>query len=575
MALVPQESLRRTIGSTSAATPSPRISNPVEVSWFGAVGNGTTDDTAAILAAMTAAGPGGGVFFTPGKTYLTTSAITVPVDYLTLVGYGAIITSTLDTQFRKFIFSARTRGAIRGLRFECLYSTATKTIGAGVVEISASTGINIEDCEFNEVAQSGVYVLGASSRISILNNKFYKNFCAIFSDDDTVNQPTGVIVRGNHIRTGLSATTVNLSGAIKFSGAGTANSYAGHVIEGNQIDTPGQMGIELQTWVNGCAIDGNTIYGAGFGISISGCADISIGSSNVVKGCVNFGIEVTGVVASESRNIAIGAVTVNGSNTSGTVVCGYGIYIGLAIGVAISGATVTQCVSLEIDVTGATDVVVSACSTVGKGYNLKNCTRVTLNACILKVGTSASYFVFIDSNDSAVSKINILGCTFQGTVASNGILLYSPANSIADVVIARNITTGASAVGWMYNTSVSGAGSVARIKVEGNTGDGTQAFEVNFNVGVRSIATDLTLGPAYETLLVDATSGAKAITLPTAVGITGKVFCVQRIDAFNNVTVQTTGGQTINGAATVVLSAQWQRVTVQSNGTHWAIIQSN
>lgn len=570
----PQETLRRAVGLTSANTPSPRISNPVNVDWYGTnVGSGG-DDGAAILAAMNAAGPGGGVFFTPGKTYKTTSPITVPVDYLSLIGYGAIITSTLDTQFRKFIFSARTRGAVRGLRFECLYASAAKTIGQGTIEFLNSTDITVEDCEFNEIAQSGIYIAGSSARIVIERNKFYKNFCGIFSDDDTVNQPTFVRIAGNDFRTGLGLVTDNLSGAIKFSGLDVANRWCGHVVEGNTMNTPGQMGIEMQSLVNGCVIGGNTIFGAGFGVSISGCTEIAI-TGNEIKACTDFGIEVTGIVGVESRNVAISGGSVNGANTSGTVVCNLGIYIGVAIGVAVSGVPVTQCISNEISAVDSTDVVVANCNSIGKGYNLKNCTRITLNGCIVRAGASANYFVFVDSNDAAVSKINILGCTFQGTVANNGVLLYSPANSIADVVISRNITTGASAAGWMYGVSVSGAGSVARVKIDENTGDGTQAFESNFNVGVRSIATDLTLGPTYETLLVDATSGAKAITLPTAVGITGKIFCVQKTDAFNNVTVGTTGGQTINGAATVVLSAQWQRVTVQSNGTNWAIIQSN
>lgn len=61
MATTPQESIRRDVGSTNAATPSARVTQSVEVEWYGAVGDGTTDDTAAILAAITAAGANGRV----------------------------------------------------------------------------------------------------------------------------------------------------------------------------------------------------------------------------------------------------------------------------------------------------------------------------------------------------------------------------------------------------------------------------------------------------------------------------------------------------------------------------------
>lgn len=60
----------------------------VSVDWFGAAGNGTTDDTLAIRAAITAAGVGGTLLFTPGKTYLLSGSI-APLEGQTLWGYGS------------------------------------------------------------------------------------------------------------------------------------------------------------------------------------------------------------------------------------------------------------------------------------------------------------------------------------------------------------------------------------------------------------------------------------------------------------------------------------------------------
>lgn len=60
------------------------------VADFGAVGDGTTDDTAAVRLAITAAGVGGTVFFVPGKTYLL-SGLLAPLSGQTFIGYGAAL----------------------------------------------------------------------------------------------------------------------------------------------------------------------------------------------------------------------------------------------------------------------------------------------------------------------------------------------------------------------------------------------------------------------------------------------------------------------------------------------------
>ncbi len=59
---------------------------------FGAVGNGLTNDTAAIQAAVTAAGLSGGVVSLPPGTYLLTSQITFASPKVKMVGAGASLT---------------------------------------------------------------------------------------------------------------------------------------------------------------------------------------------------------------------------------------------------------------------------------------------------------------------------------------------------------------------------------------------------------------------------------------------------------------------------------------------------
>lgn len=71
-------------------------------------------------------------------------------------------------------------------------------------------------------------------------------------------------------------------------------------------------------------------------------------------------------------------------------------------------------------------------------------------------------------------------------------------------------------------------------------------------------------------ILADATGGAFTVTLPTAVGRKGKPFTVIRTNSgANAVTVDGDGSETINGAANVSLSSQYDRVTVISDNTNW------
>lgn len=71
-------------------------------------------------------------------------------------------------------------------------------------------------------------------------------------------------------------------------------------------------------------------------------------------------------------------------------------------------------------------------------------------------------------------------------------------------------------------------------------------------------------------LAVNATSGTFTATLPTAVGLTGRVFQIKN-SGTGTVTVATTSSQTIDGAATVDL-AQYENLTVQSNNANWIIL---
>jgi hypothetical protein len=90
---------------------------------------------------------------------------------------------------------------------------------------------------------------------------------------------------------------------------------------------------------------------------------------------------------------------------------------------------------------------------------------------------------------------------------------------------------------------------------------------------VRSVSASTTITTSDYAILANSTAGAIAVTLPAASTVTGRIFFVKRVNAgANNVTVDPFGSETIDGAATHVLSAQWARVEIISNGSAWFII---
>lgn len=71
--------------------------------------------------------------------------------------------------------------------------------------------------------------------------------------------------------------------------------------------------------------------------------------------------------------------------------------------------------------------------------------------------------------------------------------------------------------------------------------------------------------------VIDCTSGVFAVTLPTAVGRTGKVFIIKRTST-GLITIVPNGSELIDGSTGVSLDIRYSSITVQSTGTGWIII---
>jgi len=94
------------------------------------------------------------------------------------------------------------------------------------------------------------------------------------------------------------------------------------------------------------------------------------------------------------------------------------------------------------------------------------------------------------------------------------------------------------------------------------------AYRSTGNVG-------LTLGAGHSVIKANPTMPFSiTVTLPTAVWIPGRQYTIKRTGT-GGVTVAASGGETIDGAATYSLSAQWKYVVVVSDGANWLIVGNN
>lgn len=112
-----------------------------------------------------------------------------------------------------------------------------------------------------------------------------------------------------------------------------------------------------------------------------------------------------------------------------------------------------------------------------------------------------------------------------------------------------------------------------------NVGIGTNAptskLHINGSVTLPIVTktTNYTATSADHTMLCDANTGSITITLPTAVGISGRVYVIKKVDSSaNTVIVDGNASELIDGALTQTLTAIYESITIQSNGSAWYII---
>ena len=88
-----------------------------------------------------------------------------------------------------------------------------------------------------------------------------------------------------------------------------------------------------------------------------------------------------------------------------------------------------------------------------------------------------------------------------------------------------------------------------------------------------SVTADYAASPADRTIICDASLDGIIITLLEAMKCKGKRYTIKKTDASaNTVTIDAHGTETIDDSLTVVLTDQYESVTLECSGTAWWVV---
>lgn len=346
----------------------------VSVKDYGATGNGSTDDTAAIQAAVNATASAKGSLYFPAGTYLVGTAISIPANInLFGQGYDSHLTRTTTGNVFSIIGTSGTLISnvhITELRFSGPSTQASSVSGNGIY-IDYTSYITVENCFFtgfgltnsNDGGISGI----RSSYISVIGNNFRlntnglcfgtpnstigtdhsliaHNICLSNWEDGLHTQQCSYITMANNIcgNNGqvsdgagidvLRDSYDTMEGNLCFSNGGNGievgsgtSADTGHVISNNINYQNGGNGISVANLSTKCAITSNNCsgnIGHGINISPSGTASATIESmvvtNNQAQGNGGNGINISNPTASSIvRYAVVSGNTVQGNTSHG------------------------------------------------------------------------------------------------------------------------------------------------------------------------------------------------------------------------------------------------------------------
>lgn len=590
-----------------ARTASSKMRESISVKDFGAVGNGITDDTDAVQAAITAAY--GGSLYVPEGVYLVT-AVTA-IDSIYIYGEGTLKQKPDSGTSQMLLLSGSSKNfSFYGLRFDGNQQGQTVKTGrtlsyGGIGTANEVSSLVVDNCTFVNGCSADIFVRNDSSRttrelVQITRCRFLAGYEATGAETATyisISSPVSYLIADNVVdflgtpaakgRSGFviqdgysQASTDRPRGAIVaniFEGVGRGGTdplgcidlytYGETItIVGNSINGCYGRGIAIKADARNIAIDGNTVEGLTDLLSVS--ADGAIVCNTSVTTTAGGIVHVSG---NSIYNSSSDGVVFTGRDSSGTY---------FASTVNINGNTVSTCTKRGISVTDIDDITITANAITGAtlqsviidklrgvanvvGNTLTNCAsealriansggvKGMLNACGNVFAQNSWYGIQISGLTSGCISGNLIDCPTFGAFYIDGVS--------GNLRITSNYIN--SPTPLALGGSITGA-----VRIEGNTlptAIGSTVRTLTIAAGVIKVFSDMHL--------VATEGGAATDDLDTINGGTDNVLVTLfAADAAKDVVVKHgTGNIRLHGAVDFTLNNGWDNITLRYYGGFW------
>ena len=390
-------------GSTPAGAINRPINEKLEewisVKDFGAIGDGTTNDTSAVQAALTAVQTTGGTLYFPTGTYLIDS-LGVTSSNVTLRGAGMFKSILLNSQTTglSFVYIQASNVEVCDLQIDGAFANQSANTGTALIlALNPTTGkaqnISVHDCL---VKAAGFDAIGA---FNIIRSKIQNNIVYGYFDSgiDIVDGCTDVLVDGNSIiNTGKYGIYVETNDNV------TYNNNNNIVINGNtitQLAAPSGtgIGIGIGNHVDNIQISNNAVsleYAGTFGIKSILTGESIVISGNVIRGNTGGPASTTGIYVENISTYSAKNATIIGNSV---YLCAVGIEVYKISNVTVVGNVLNSTASLNC-VTDGVNIVVTVSQNVFTG-------TVSFS------GYTATSFGYLNNNIGTYSLTNNTGWT--------------------------------------------------------------------------------------------------------------------------------------------------------------------
>lgn len=456
-------------GTANVTNVESKLREFVSVKDFGAAGDGATDDTAAIQAAINYASPLGKTIIIPdGSTVLVTSALTVP-SYVALEGTGTISYTGSGFMFPQS--QAMTTLCFKNLTIKG--SSQANSLFSYGFDLDQITFSNCEIRDFNKVfTDDGTTLAVTFKQISVNacfvqdcksvfefsanviqdfigNNNFFKSisnsgsvYCFLLGNNDFSSYTSrGDYIISNNTFRNITSTGISneVHAAICYGKRAVISNNSVHVL--NNAGTSGAEAFytkcQFSTFANNVIEDG--------GYSLDGAIAVKGNTRSESAAPRGFSVSVIGNVISFSSHAGQTACGIGVRNESCTI-----------IGNVIDGDSYA---AIRVASDNATHNFNIANNSIGNSLSQRPITVET------------------EVNDLTVSSNTISEWVGVSSVACNGIYIAISTGTVKNITVSQNTISAASGVVSTYQGGIAvffgTSGTINRLLIEGNTVDTT------------------------------------------------------------------------------------------------------